>query len=84
ALCSLAQRGHPLQAVRQFEDGCLLIAKLPSDIWSFAGDLLVGVRKSGEGTHIEGATEIEGQAFDWGKSSRCLRTLFEDIQNISG
>jgi hypothetical protein len=72
-----------LQDIRQFDDGCLLQAELPSDIWSFKGQLLVGVRKSEEGTRIDGATEIEGQLFDWGKSSRCLRTLFGDIRKLA-
>lgn len=83
ALCSLAWRGHLLQDVQQFEDGVHLKAELPSDIWSFQGDLLVDVRRSETGTRMDGATNIQGQIFDWGKSSRCLRTLFEDVKKLA-
>jgi hypothetical protein len=80
ALCSLARHGQVLQQVRQFEDGCLLEATLPSDLWSFAGTLYISVRKAPTGTRVEGATTITGQLFDWGKSKRCLETLFADIK----
>ena len=80
ALCSLARHGQVMQQVRQFEDGCLLEATLPSDIWSFEGALYVSVRKTGTGTRVDGATKIKGQLFDWGKSKRCLETLFADIK----
>lgn len=80
AMCSLARHGQTLQQVRQFEDGCLLEAALPSDMWSWEGTLLVSVRAAGTGTRVEGATKIKGQLFDWGKSKRCLETLFADIK----
>ncbi len=80
ALCSLTRHGQVLQQVRQFEDGCLLEATLPSDMWSFEGALYVSVRKTGAGTRVDGATKIKGQLFDWGKSKRCLETLFADIK----
>jgi len=80
ALCSLARHGQILQQVRQFEDGCLLEATLPSDMWSWEGTLYVSVRKAGTGTRVDGATNIKGQLFDWGKSKRCLETLFSDLK----
>ena len=83
ALCALARGGQIVQQVRQFTDGCLLEAKLPSDIWSFEGRLMVNIRRREEVTRVEGATEIEGQLFDWGKSRRCLQALFRDIKEIS-
>lgn len=79
-LCSLAQHGQVLQQVRQFEDGCLLEATLPSDMWSFAGVLYVSVRDIGTGTNVDGTTKIQGQIFDWGKSKRLLKELFADIE----
>lgn len=79
ALCSLARHGQVMQQVRQFEDGCLLEATLPSDMWSWEGTLYITVRKAGTGTRVDGATKIKGQLFDWGKSRRCLETLFADI-----
>lgn len=80
ALCSLARHRQVLQQVRQFEDGCLLEATLPSDMWSFEGALYVSVRKTGTGTRVDGATKIKGQLLDWGKSKRCLETLLADIK----
>lgn len=79
-LCSLAKRGHPLDEVHQFEDGCLLRSTLPSDIWSFKGTLFVGIQHHGSETTVEATTRIEGQWFDWGKSTRCLRRLFQDMR----
>jgi hypothetical protein len=79
-LCSLARNGHIVEQVRQLEEGCLLEATLPSDIWSWKGILYVSVRKDGSETRVDGATNIKGQLFDWGKSKRCLETLFSDIR----
>lgn len=37
-LCSLARHGQALEQVRQSDDGCVVHAKLPSDIWSIEGN----------------------------------------------
>jgi len=81
-LCSLAARGQKLRAVEQAADGCHIEASLPSDLWSMEGDLLVTVRKDAQATEVEAATKINGQYFDWGKSSRCLAALFADLEII--
>jgi hypothetical protein len=81
-LCSLARHGQELHQVRQFEDGCLLEAKLPSDLWSFEGTIYVSIREIGKETRVDGATQIKGQLYDWGKSNRCLEGLFADIKTI--
>ncbi len=78
-LCSLARHGQALQGVTQAVDGCLLEATLPSDVFSLQGKLLVTVRRSGVEAEVCGATHIGGQLFDWGKSNRCLDTLFTDL-----
>lgn len=83
ALCSLARRGQSLQQVRQSEDGCLLEATLPSDVWSHEGTLYVSVQRTTTGTRLDCATNIKGQLFDWGKSKRCLKTIFADIKTAS-
>jgi hypothetical protein len=79
ALCSLARRGQTLRGVTQAVDGCVLEAALPSDLFSLNGDLLVSVRRSGTEAEVRGATRIGGQFYDWGKSKRCLDTLFADL-----
>jgi hypothetical protein len=82
-LCSLSRNGQNLRKVEQAEDGCLLEATLPSDMWSLEGDLLITVKRNAPGTLVEAATVIKGQLFDWGKSKRCLEKLFADLRNLS-
>lgn len=83
ALCSLARHGRPLKQVHQGNDGCVLEAVLPSDMWSWEGEVLVSVQRHDSGTRVEAATNIPGQLFDWGKSKRCLNQLFDDLQTLS-
>jgi len=83
AICSLARRGQPLSEVEQGQDGCLLKAGLPSDMWSVAGDFLVTVERQGQGASVEAATVIKGQLYDWGKSKRMLTALFDDIRRLT-
>jgi hypothetical protein len=80
ALCSLARHGQTLRRVEQSVDSCLLEAALPSDLWSFEGDLYVAVRRHGDDSRAEAATKIQGQLFDWGKSRGCLDALFADLR----
>ncbi len=82
-LCSLARHGQPIDTVEQGIDGCLLKAVLPSDIWSFEGEFLVTVQRLDQGTSVEAATHVRGQLFDWGKSGRAIRTLFNDISDLA-
>jgi len=79
-LCSLASRGQSLRRVEQASDGCCFEAVIPSDIWSFAGDLLVTVRQRAGATEVEAAAKVKGQLYDWGKSQRCLDSLFADAR----
>jgi hypothetical protein len=78
-LCSLARNGRTLRQASQAEDGCVIEAAIPSDMWSFEGDLLVTVQRRAEGTFVEAATKIKGQLFDWGKSKQLLDELFTDL-----
>ena len=82
AICSLARHGQTLNKVEQGEDGCLLRAGIPSDMWSFAGELLVTVERQEQGTSVEAATVIKGQLYDWGKSKRILMELFGDVKGL--
>jgi hypothetical protein len=82
-LCSLAQNGQELRNVEQAESGCILEANLPSDLWSFAGDLVVAVRAESAGTSIEAAATIKGQYYDWGKSRRAIDQLFSDVTSLA-
>ncbi len=79
-LCALARGGRTVKQVRQCDDGCVVEATLPSDLFSLEGELVVSVRRDAGGTRVEAATKIPGQFFDWGKSNRCLGRLFDDLQ----
>jgi hypothetical protein len=82
AVCSLARHGQALNKVEQGQDGCLLKAGIPSDMWSFAGDFLITVQRQEQGASAEAATVIKGQLYDWGKSKRILTELFNDIRDL--
>lgn len=79
-LCALAAGGHEIRHVQQARDGCLIESSIPSDIWSFEGDLVIAVRAQGQFTEVQAATKFKGQFFDWGKSNRCLNSLFGSLQ----
>jgi len=79
ALCALAKGGYKVQEVRQASDGCMLVCQIPSDMFSLAGQLLVTIQREREGASVHADTSIEGQLFDWGKSTRCLDQLFSGI-----
>jgi len=76
ALCAMAAQGQIMKTVRQFDDGCLLEAQIPSDFWSWKGSLFVSIRKHDSGCQVDAATSIGGQLYDWGKSKTCLDNLF--------
>lgn len=79
-LCSLAKHGQLLENTDQTESGCILSAELPSSVCSLKGKLMISLTKRGECTQIEAMTNIPGQMYDWGKSQRCLDTLFNDLK----
>jgi hypothetical protein len=78
-LQSLAVNGREIKKVHQCSDGCIVQAALPSNLFSLEGELLVTVRRQGTGTYVEAVTRIPGQLYDWGKSTRCLQGLFEEL-----
>jgi len=79
ALCVLARDGYKVKEARQASDGCVLVCEIPSDMFSMAGQLVVTFQRGPEGVSVSADTRIEGQMFDWGKSQRCLRNLFDGI-----
>lgn len=79
ALCSLASHGQTLTSVEQAADGCLLAATLPSNLFSLAGQLQVGIRRKGKQTTVDITAQIDGQFYDWGKANRSLDRLLADL-----
>lgn len=84
SLCSLAKHGQTLQSAEQSESACFLSAELPSSVCSLKGKLTVSVMKRGQFSQIEASTNIPGQMYDWGKSQRCLDSLFSDLKSDMG
>jgi hypothetical protein len=78
-LCSLARAGRTVRGAHQLSDGCILVAALPSDLFALEGDLIITVARAPGGSRVEAKTEIKGQLFDWGKSTRCLDALFAEL-----
>lgn len=78
-LCWLARNGRTLRGVEQLAEGCLIVAALPSDLFALEGDLVIEATRGRGGTQIQACTEIPGQMFDWGKSTRCLEALFAEL-----
>lgn len=80
-LCSLARHGQPLQNAEQAADGCCLHAELPSDIWSFAGTIVVSIRQLERGVEVTAAARVGGSWIDWGKCKASLERFFQDVHN---
>jgi len=78
-LCLFAELGQKIISVAQAEDGCVIEATIPSDIWSWEGTILVMVQQRQKGTLVETSTKIMGQMLDFGKSERFLGKLFKYI-----
>jgi hypothetical protein len=83
-LCALARDGRALRSVHQLSDGCTLVAALPSDLFALEGDLVVTVTRAADGgSYVEARTDIPGQMFDWGKSTRCLDALLAELTSAA-
>lgn len=79
-LCSMAFHGQVVRSVEQWEDGCTLIAEIPSDRKTFGGVLHVHIDRSAHrSTTLHAGAEIPGQLYDWGKSKQTLADLFADV-----
>jgi hypothetical protein len=82
-LCSLATKGQHLKQVTQADHGCLIEAVLPSDMLSWEGTLRVAVSSDSTGSRVEAETHVPGQLLDWGKSSRAIAALLQDIPTFA-
>lgn len=82
-LCSLARHGQQVHGMEQADDGCTITATLPSDFFALEGKVVVTIRREAGLSLVEGATLIEGQWMDWGKSRRRLATLFGEIRAVA-
>jgi hypothetical protein len=82
-LASLARYGRELKRVTQHDDGCTVVAALPSDLRTMTGgELSFTVLRQPHETLVEARTHIPGQLYDWGKSTETLRQLFDDLSGL--
>jgi hypothetical protein len=77
--CSLAARGMPLIDGEQASDGCVLLAKIHSSIWTWGGEITLAIEEQRDGSRIRVMTHIRGQIFDWGASKSYINDLYDDI-----
>lgn len=75
-LAFLAANAMPIADVADTSDQCLVQAVIPSNLLSWKGRILVTLRTDGGRVHVEAATKIPGQMYDWGRSKRMLGKLF--------
>lgn len=81
-LCSLARNGQRIEQVYQADGCCTLECILPATLWSLKGDLWITVQREEAGAKVEAQSLLKGQIFDWGKSHRCLRQTFSDVERV--
>lgn len=79
-LGSLAKNQQVVQRVEQAVEACTIQAELPSSVWAMKGILTVKLTRQDDGCMVTVATDIPGQAFDWGMSQRCVDSLLQEIQ----
>jgi hypothetical protein len=69
-----------ISRVRQLSEAVILVCEIPSDLWSFKGELLVTVSRTPTGTKVDAALTIPGQMYDMGKGKRIVEKLFNAIK----
>jgi hypothetical protein len=84
-LCSMVYHAQVVRSVEQREDGCTLIAEIPSDVKTYGGVLQVSIGRGRPGsTTVHATAQIPGQLYDWGKSKQTLEALFADVLAMPG
>lgn len=82
SLCSLAINGYPLESSDKAINGLVLTAKIPSDMWTWGGNILITIEDFSSYTEVNVDAKIKGQLYDWGKSKGVIKKIFSDIENI--
>jgi len=81
-LCSLAINGYPLESSDKAINGLVLTAKIPSDMWTWGGNILITIEDFSSYTEVNIDAKIKGQLYDWGKSKGVIKKIFSDIENM--
>jgi hypothetical protein len=81
AICTMARNNCRLTRAKKAANGIVLLGTIPSDFWSWSGDLVITLEDLHPSTRVQINTKIKGQLYDWGKSKRIIHTLLRDIEN---
>ena len=81
-LCSLVKSGYPLKATERASNGLILIARIPSDMWTWGGDLLITIEELNLKTRIAIDIKIKGQLYDWGKSKSVIKKMLSGLEEL--
>lgn len=82
SLCSLAKNGYPLESCQKATNGTVLTATIPSDMWTWGGNIVISIEVQNSFCKIDIATKIKGQMYDWGKSKKLIQRFFIDVETI--
>ncbi len=83
SLCALAKNGFPIESSEAAADGIVFTAKVPSDLWSWEGRLVLSIQDNDDFREVKIAVKIKGQLYDWGKSKKIIAKVFRDIETIA-
>ncbi len=81
-LCALAKNGYTLDKAEQVSNGLILHAQLPSDMWTWGGDIVLAIEAVSGQTNLSIAVNVKGQLYDWGKSKAVINRIYEDVEAI--
>lgn len=81
-LCAFASRGHMIERCEQASDGCALVARMRSSMFSNGGEVMVAIEEIDDLTHVQFAATAKGQVFDFGQTKRSVGDMAEDIANF--
>ncbi len=81
-LCSLAKNGFHLNSVEQANNGIIMHATLPSNFFTWEGDMLLVVEEQNANTKLLIDVKIKGQYYDWGRSKKIITKITDDLAAI--
>jgi len=81
AICAMARNNCRLTRTKKASNGIVLLGNIPSDFWSWSGDLVITLEDLHPSTRVQINTKIKGQLYDWGKSNRIIHKLLREMED---
>jgi len=81
-IISLVKNHYPLTEIEQAKDGVMLIAKIPSDMMTFGGSILISLLALEQEIQVSVDAKVQGQLYDWGKSKNVIKNIYTDIETL--